>query len=344
VLEELVENDLRHRVALELDVDPQAALVAVVGERVVAHRNLGDDLALDELGDLLDDPAFTALADAVRKLRDDDRRPTAAELLDVGAPADDDPAPARAVRVADPRAADDDTAGREVWALDQLAEPLDVDGGVVDHGDDPVNHLADVMRRDVRRHPDGDAGGAVDEEVREARRQDRGLLPRLVVVGDEVDRVCVDVAEHLGRDPREPAFRVAHRGRRVAVHRAEVALSLDERVAHRERLGEAHERVVDRLVAVRVVGAHDVTDDAGALPRGAVRLEACLVHRVEHPAVHRLQAVAGVRQRPAHDHAHRVVEEAGANLLLQLARLDAAGGRRGQLRHPGISRPARSAR
>ena len=45
---------------------------------------------------------------------------------------------------------------------------------------------------------------------------------------------------------RQARLRVAHGGGRVVVDRAEVALAVDERVAHREVLRHAHERVVDR--------------------------------------------------------------------------------------------------
>jgi hypothetical protein len=44
--------------------------------------------------------------------------------------------------------------------------------------------------------------------------------------------------------------------------------------------------------------------------------------------MHRLQAVAHVGERPGDDHAHRVIEEARAHLLLELATLDAAGAER----------------
>jgi hypothetical protein len=54
---------------------------------------------------------------------------------------------------------------------------------VVDQRDGRVDHLAEVVRRDARRHADGDALRAVDEQVREARRQDDGLEARAVVVG-----------------------------------------------------------------------------------------------------------------------------------------------------------------
>ena len=81
---------------------------------------------------------------------------------------------------------------------------------------------------------------------------------------------------------------------RIVVDRTEVALAVDERVAHREVLCQPHERVVDRRVAVRVVAAHHVADDARGLAERAVGLESRLVHREEHPAVHGLEAVAHV--------------------------------------------------
>ena len=75
---------------------------------------------------------------------------------------------------------------------------------------------------------------------------------------------------------------------------------------------------------MRVIVAHHLADDLGALGVGAGRAEAQLVHRVEHAAVHGLQAVAHVGQRAPDDHRHRVVEVRGAHLLLERARLDVA--------------------
>ena len=164
--------------------------------------------------------------------------------------------------------------------------------------------------------PDGDPRRAVDQQVREARRQHGGLELRVVVVGDEVDRVLVDVAQHLGGQPREAGLRVAHGRGGVAVDRPEVALGVDERVAHREVLPHADQRVVDGGVAVGVEGAHHLAHHEGALAVRAGGLEARLVHRVEHAAVHRLEAVADVGQRPADDHAHRVIEVRRPHLLL----------------------------
>ena len=48
----------------------------------------------------------------------------------------------------------------------------------------------------------------------------------------------------------------------------------------------------------------------------------CLVHRIEDAPVHRLQAVAHVRQRAADDHAHGVIEIGAAHLLDDRDRID----------------------
>ena len=76
----------------------------------------------------------------------------------------------------------------------------------------------------------------------------------------------------------------------------------------RKRLRQAHQRVIHREVAVRMVLAHDVADDAGALAGGLVGLQAHLLHGVKNAAMDGLQSVADVGQRAADDHRHRIVE------------------------------------
>ena len=142
---------------------------------------------------------------------------------------------------------------------------VDGDVRVLDERDGRVDDLAQVVGRDVGRHADRDAGGAVDEQVGEARRQDRRLGLLVVVVRLEVDGLLVDVGQQLAADLLHPALGVPVGGRRIAVDGAEVALAVDERVAHREVLGQAHQRVVRGRVAVRVELAEDVADDARAL-------------------------------------------------------------------------------
>ncbi len=320
MLVEVVEHDLGDRVALEHDdqalPDPRRALVADVGDAgqlALAHQ-LGD-LQREVVG-----------IDLVRELGDDQSLP-ALVLLDLDHGPHGDRAAPGAVGVLDPAPAHDERLGREVGPLDQphgRFEQLFLAGLRVFQGPlDRAGDLAQVVRRDVGGHADGDAARAVDQQLRDARRQDVGLLRLAVVVGAEVDGLLVDVPQHLHGDGRELALGVAHRRRRVVAGRAEVALPVDQRISQRPRLGQADQRVVDRGVAVWVVGAHHVADDAGALEVAAVGTVATVVHRVEHPPVHRFEPVAHVRQRPGHDDGHRVVHVTALHLGLDVHRLDA---------------------
>ncbi len=204
----------------------------------------------------------------------------------------------------------------EIRALHVLHEAGRREIRRVDEGHAGVDHFAQVVRGDVRRHPDGDPLRAVDEEVREPRREDDRLLRRAVVVRSPIDGALAELAEELARERPEPALGVTHGGGAVAVDGAEVAVPVDERRAHHEVLREADHRVVDRDVAVRVVFTHHVADHAGALLRLGVGVEVQIaLHRVEDAALHRLQAVAHVGERTRRDDAERVVEVATLRLF-----------------------------
>ena len=246
-------------------------------------------------------------------------------FLDMRLAAHDDGAAAGAIGGMGSRAADDDAAGREIRGRHELHQLFDGDLWVVDIGDAGVDDLAEIMRRDVGRHADRDAAAAVDQQVWKPRRKDLRLLHRLVVIGLEVDRVLVDVVEQRLGNPRQARLGVALGRRRVAVHRAEIALAVDQRQAHREILRHADHGVVDRLVAMGMVLTHDLADDARRFAIGAVPVVAAVLHGVEDAAVHRLQPVAHVGQRSRHDHAHRVIEVGALHLLLDADRRNVEG-------------------
>ena len=226
----------------------------------------------------------------------DDQAHAALDLFDLDDGAHRDGAAARAIGLVDARAPEDRRARREVRALDALDQRLEQlflgRARVLQEPLGARRDLAQVVGRDVRRHADGDAGRAVDEEVGEAGGKDRRLLRPAVVVVLEVDGLLVDVPHHLHGERGHPALGVPGRGRGVVAGAAEVALAVDERIAQRPVLDEADEGVVDRGVAVRVVLAHDVADDARALGVRAVGAVAAVEHRVDDAAVDGLQPVA----------------------------------------------------
>jgi len=252
-------------------------------------------------------------------------RAAARVLLDLDHGAHRDRAPPGPVGLLDAVVSDDQAAGGKVGALDPRDESLkQLLIGSLEVVQVPLGagrHLAQVVRRDLGRHADRDPLRSVDQQVREAAGQDHGLAGAAVVVVTEVDGVLVDVPEHLHGERGEPALGVPVGGGRVIAGGAEVALAVDQRHAHRPRLGQPHQRVVDGRVAVRVVLAHHVADDPGTLGVAPVRPVPAVVHRVEDPRVHRLEAVPDVGQRAADNNRHRVVDVAALHLDLDVDRL-----------------------
>ncbi len=324
---ELVQHDLGLEIAADLDDDAHAVAVGFVAQVGDAL----DALVADGIGDDLDHPR---LVDLIGDLVDDDRHPILADLLDVDPRAHGHGAAAGLVGADDATPPEDDRAGREVGTedvrLDQLA---DGDGRVVDDGTGGAHHLAEVVRRNVGRHADGDAAGAVDEEIWIAGRQNLRFKRRVVVIRLIIDGVLVDVLGQRLRRLGQPRLGVPHGRRPVAVHRAKVALALNQRQTHGEALRHADERVVDRLVAVRMIFAHHVTDDARGFAERLVGAVAALVHGVDDASLDRLEAVADIRQRPADDHAHGVIEVRALHLVFDGYGRDVGTGWNARRRH-----------
>ena len=314
-MEQLIQDDFGDRIALEFDDDAQAVAVRFVAQ----FRDALDAFVAHRLRNALD---HARLVDLEGDLGRDDRLAVLADLLEMGPRAHRDRAAPGVLGGADAGATQDQAAGREVRAGHQLGDLVDRDGGIVDVCAAGVDHLAQVMRRDVGRHADGDAAGAVDQQVWEARRQHNRLFHALVVVGLEIDGVLVDILDQRVRRLRHAHLGVAHRRRRIAVHRAEVALAVGQHQPHREVLRHAHHGVVDRRVAVRMVLGHDLADDARRLAVRLVGGIAGALHAEDDAPVNRLQAVAHIGQRARHDDAHRVVEVGAFHLLFDRDRLD----------------------
>ena len=312
VLEERVEHHARHGVMLEDDDDAQSVAVRLV----VDVGDALDLLLVDHVGDLLD---HLGLVDHVGNLRDDDALAARGGMFDLGLRAHHHAAAAREHRLPDAFVSVDDAARREVGALDVAEQLLARDVGVVDIGAAGVDHLAQVVRGHVGRHADGNTARAVDQQQRNLRGEDRGFGNRIVEVERPVDRLLVDVGHHLVGDFLHTGLGVTHGGRRVAVHRTEVALAVHERVAHRPVLSQTHHGVVDRRVAVGVELTEHVADDTCRLTRGSVRIEIQLgAHVVEDTAMHGLQTVPHIGKRTRYDDRHRIVDVGRLHLLLDV--------------------------
>ena len=154
-----------------------------------------------------------------------------------------------------PRKPDDHTPRREVGTLDVLRDPIVVEVGILDKGDRRVDDLAKVVRRDLGRHSHGDAVRAVDEQIREPRRQHLRLALALVEVRHEVDGVGTDVPQHLRRHPLQAGLCVMAD---EAVGQERVILGV-----YPDRIDRLNPGVFDRLDLGVVVAAGDEWLDNG---------------------------------------------------------------------------------
>ena len=159
VLVEVVQDHARVDVMPQLDDDAHAFAVGFVAQVCDAV----DLLVADKFRDLRDQ---VRLVDEVGEFRDDDPALAVRHRLDVRHRAGDDLAPAGAVRLARARRSHDNAAGREVRRLHDRKKLLDVRVAVfldlvLDHLVAGLDHLAQIVRRNVRRHADRDTGRAI---------------------------------------------------------------------------------------------------------------------------------------------------------------------------------------
>ncbi len=109
---------------------------------------------MHELGDLLQ---HSILRHLIRELGHHDGIASFSDLLHIGDGPHLHRTAAGGQRVTNAGRTDDVAPRREVRALDELHQLVDAGVGVFDGVDAGVDDLAQVMRRDVGRHADGDS-------------------------------------------------------------------------------------------------------------------------------------------------------------------------------------------
>ena len=218
VLEEVVQHHVGNLAPPQLDHHAQTVLVGLVAQ-------LGDAfqaLLPYQFGDLLDQPR---LVDLVGQFGDDDGFPApGVQRLGVRACADIDLAAAGLVGIEHSLNAIDQAGGGKIGSRNQLDQLGDPQVRVVQQRQAGIDDLAQVMGRDIGGHADRDARRTVDQQLRQARRQDGRFVLGFVVVGDEIHCLHVDVGQQFLRDPGHADLGVTHRRGGIAVDGAEVAL------------------------------------------------------------------------------------------------------------------------
>ena len=309
---ELVEHHLRIGVFFQIDDNPHTLAAGMIHHIVDPL----DPLVVSQLDDGFDQ---IELIDLIGDLADDDAEPVVV-FFDLGAGAHNDPSPAGRIGRTDAGMSHNDAARGEIGPLDAFHDVRELRIRPVDEQADRVHHFAEVLRRDVGRHADGDAGRAVHQQIRKTGGQHNGFLETIVVVVGEIHRFLVDVRQHVQRHLAHARFGIPVGGGGMAVDGTEVAVPVDQRIPQGEILRHAHHGVVYRGVAVRMIPAQHGAHRVGALAVCLIGGQVVLVHGVEDPAVHRLEPVPHIRQGAGNDDRHGVFEEAFLHLLLQIHR------------------------
>ena len=165
------------------------------------------------------------------------------------------------------------------------------------------------MRRDVGRHAHGNPHRAVDQEVGKPGGEHRRLTQAVIEVGHEFDDLFFQIRHHLVGDFGKPRLGITVSGGGVAIHGAEVAVPLYQRVAERKILRHAHHRAVHGGVAVRVIAPQHVTDCGRRFAERLIGGEVILIHRVHNAALTGFHPVPHVRQGARHNHRHGVFDK-----------------------------------
>jgi len=101
---------------------------------------------------------------------------------------------------------DEDAAGREIRTWDEIHELLDRRIWVLDQVEQRRTQFIGIVRGDIGRHTDGDAGRAVGEQIWEIRRKYDRLLVGAVVGRAKIDRIFVNTVEQRLGNERQAAL------------------------------------------------------------------------------------------------------------------------------------------
>ena len=292
-LEELVEHHVGVEIALHVDDDAHTVLVALV----VHVRYALDSFFCGQHADVFHQ---FLLVQSVGQFAHHDgvvRR----SGFDFRFGAHHDPSASGFVGSLHALHAHDVASGGEVGCFHVVHQPFGVDVRIVDESHAAVNHFSQVVRGHIRGHTHGNAAGTVHQEVGDARRHHGGFVERVVKVAVHVHRFLVEVLHHGFAHLGQSGFRVTHGSGRVAVHGAEVALSVHQCVAHVPGLGHTDQCAVNRAVAVRMVFTKHVAHDTGRLSGRFVVCDAQAHHAVEDASVNGFETVAHVGQGACHN-------------------------------------------
>ena len=214
-----------------LDFDYQAHSVSPVGQ-ILPARNAFDLAGADGFFQLFRDPFG---ADLVRQFSNDNAALTGSDLLDCGPGTSGEDTSAGFVGFADSVQAHNNSAAGKVRAGAIFHQFRGIGLRMIQQVDGGVDGFAYIVGWNVGGHAYRDTVRAVDQQVRESGGEYRRLGELIVIVRHKVDNVLVQVIHQSQGGGSQTSLGVA-RGGRTVIQRTKVAVTIDKRHTHGERL------------------------------------------------------------------------------------------------------------
>ena len=284
----LVQHHFRGRIALQFNDNAHPRTVAFVAQIGNAFHRLG----AHQFGDFLKQ---RRLIDLIGDFRNRNQLAITAHFLNLGPRAQWYGTAPRLERCANAGTAQNQRPGRKIRPGHDFHQFFQGQGWIGDQRQSRIQNLGRVMRRDIGGHANRNAARAIDQQIGEGRWQNARFIHAFIVIRLEIDRVFIDAGKQGTRCRGQPRFGVAHRRRRVAVNRTEIPLPINQRQTHGKGLRHAHQRIIDRSIAMRMVFTHHVANHARRFAIGFIGRIAGFLHGKENAPMHRLQTIAHVR-------------------------------------------------
>ena len=180
-------------------------------------------------------------------------------------------------------------------------QAIDIYIWIVDIGHTAINNFAQIVCRHVCGHTYCDTRGTINQKRRDASRQDRRFIARVIVVTVHIYRFLLDILHHCFTNKAHLRLGVTHCCSTISIHRTEVALANDERVAHCPRLSHTHECTIYRTITVWMVFTQHFTYDSCRFLCRFIMSDTHIHHTVQNATMNGFETIANIRERTAYN-------------------------------------------
>ena len=252
----LVQHHLGNRVALQLNDNAHTIAVTFVAQignalnRFIPHQ----------ISDFLNHRGFVHL---IRNFRNDDGLPVFANFFNRGTAPHNNRATPRHHGRCGAITTQNKRAGREIRPGHDLQQFFVGHFVLANNGLRRVNQFTQIMRWNIGCHTNCNTVRAVNQQIWKTRRKHHRLAFGIIVIVLKIDCVAVDIFKQCLRRLGHTHFGITHGRRRVAINRTKIALPVKQRQAHGKLLLHSHQRIVNRLVTMRVIFTDNVTNHTG---------------------------------------------------------------------------------